>query len=146
MKRTAREKLGVILKSLGLRPIAAPVVSDVEQTLELYLPVQGNHVLVGRLTQESGRFVFRYSDTFKRRNDLPPITAFPDKHMAYESKELWPFFQVRLPPVDRADVQEVLRQQRIDESDTLALLAVVGRKAVSTPYEFRLMPAARTAG
>jgi HipA-like protein len=145
-RRGVRETLGAILESWGLRLSPAPAHTDAAQSLELYLPVSGEQVLVGKLTQESGQFLFRYSETFKRRSDLPPITAFPDKDAAYESKELWPFFQVRLPPVDRADVREILQRRRIDTNDTLTLLAELGKRAVSGPYEFKLVPAARAAG
>jgi HipA-like protein len=140
-KRPIRETLGAILESWGIRLSPASKHGGTAG-LELYLPIDGQHVLVGRLSQEDGEFVFRYSESFRRRTDIPPITAFPDKSVTYRSADLWPFFQVRLPPASRADVRKLVEEKRLDPSDPLVLLGELGRKAVSAPYEFRLVPKA----
>lgn len=106
------------------------------RTLYLYLPVQSRMVPVGTLSQEGKEFVFVYDKEFRRRDDLPPISAFPDKGGEYRSETLWPFFDVRLPPVERADVASKIKEKHLDPEDTLALLAEFGRKTLTTPYEF----------
>jgi hypothetical protein len=138
-RRNLRETLGSILESWGMKLSAArrPFVSS--RALELYLAVANERILVGRLTQEANEFVFRYAEGF-RRSDRPGVAAFPDKDREYRSIDLWPFFQVRLPPTERADVLAVLEEQKLHPDDVLGVLAVLGAKSVSTPYEFRLAP------
>ena len=106
------------------------------RTLFLYLPVEDKMVHVGTLSQEGREFVFVYDKGFRHRDDLPPISAFPDKGAEYRSETLWPFFDVRLPPVERADIASTIKEKHLDPEDTLALLAEFGRKTLTTPYEF----------
>ena len=92
------------------------------------------------LSQEGDEFVFAYSDDFKLRDDVPPVSAFPQKDKVYRSRTLWPFFDVRLPPIDRPDVEQAVRAKRIDTEDAIRLLAEFGRKTVATPYVFEVEP------
>jgi HipA-like protein len=108
------------------------------KTLYLYLPIESELVPVGVLSQEDKEFVFRYAQEFFSRTDLPALSAFPDRAREYRSPVLWPFFEVRLPPLDRPDVAAVIKARRIDPDDALALLATIGLKTLTTPYEFRL--------
>jgi HipA-like protein len=94
-------------------------------------------VLIGELSNDAGEYVFRYDANYAARADYPALAAFPDKQREYRSRELWPFFDVRLPPLNRADVQHVIRERNIDAGDTLRLLAELGRRTITTPYELR---------
>jgi HipA-like protein len=123
--------------SWGRPPRAASAVHS-GRVLYLYLPVGADQVAVGVLSQEGKEFVFRYTEQFAGRVDLPALSPFPDRTRTYRSAYLWPFFEVRLPPLERQDVAEVIQTQKLDPDDTLGLLAVFGRKALTTPYEFRL--------
>jgi HipA-like protein len=120
------------------RPPRAASPAHSGRTLYLYLPIESDMVPVGVLSQEGKEFVFKYTEQFVRRTDLPALSAFPDRTKPYRSTYLWPFFEVRLPPLDREDVAEIIKAQKVDPDDTLALLAVFGRKTLTTPYEFRL--------
>ena len=106
--------------------------------LYLYLPVQNEMVHVGILSQEGKEFVFRYDERFQHREDVPPISAFPDKTKEYRSEMLWPFFEVRLPPLDRPDIASQVKDRNVDQDDVLTLLAEFGQKTVTTPYEFKM--------
>ncbi len=99
----------------------------------LNLPAE-EPLLVGTLTSEEGEYVFRYSEPFKRRVEIPPIGAFPRRNLAYRSRELWPFFQVRLPPLDRPDVRQVVEDRKLDKNDLMAFLPELGGNAVTSPY------------
>lgn len=82
--------------------------------------------------------MFRYDPIFAQAQDATPISAFPDLDQEYRSEDLWPFFAVRLPPVEREDVKRALEQRHIPESDVLRLLAELSRRGVSSPYRFSL--------
>jgi HipA-like protein len=101
----------------------------------------GKRILVGSLTEEGREYVFRYAESFKRQQEIPPISAFPDVDEEYRSRQLWPFFSVRLPPLDRPDIEELLRERGLKKEDALALLAALARKPISTPFEFEMTAA-----
>lgn len=141
VKQALKEKMVDLLDSWGLRPSPAPR-GDSQRRLMLYLPEpDGSRVQVGVLTQESGEFVFRYSDEFRARNDLPALPAFPEKDEEYRSDHLWPIFEMRLPPTDRPDVERVIRERHLQSADKLQLLAELGRRTITTPFEFELQKA-----
>src|SRR5437899_8986399 len=79
-----------------------------------YTPVHGQPVIVGYLTFENGWWSFEYDSDYRRRSDLRPIEGFDDLFKVYRSRILFPFFAVRVPDEDRADVQLRLKQHNID--------------------------------
>jgi HipA-like protein len=108
--------------------------------LRLHLPTDDERVWVGSLSQERGQYVFRYSPDFKERSDLPALLAFPDKRKVYRAERLWPFFQARLPSTTRPDVERLMRERDIDPANTFLLLGELGKRTITTPYEFELAP------
>ncbi|MDQ3263097.1 MAG: HipA N-terminal domain-containing protein [Myxococcota bacterium] len=107
------------------------------ERLEVYQArPDGKSILVGFLSQDGSEFVFRYSPSFTARRDAVPISAFPDLHQdEYRADKLWPFFGVRLPPLDRDDVKEALVTYNLSPDEPLKLLARLARRTVSSPYE-----------
>jgi len=103
--------------------------------LKLALPDRGE-VRVGVLTQEGREFVFRYDSGFGDTPEAHALPGFPAFDEEYRSSHLWPFFQARLPPIDRADVRDVLARHDVDRGDTLRVLGTVSREAVASPYIF----------
>lgn len=91
--------------------------------------------LVGELTLDEGEYVFRYVPGYSGA----PISAFPETAGRYRAKFLWPFFEVRIPPASRKDVQEVMEAEKIDGSDPFEMLAKLGRLSVANSYELRLV-------
>jgi hypothetical protein len=95
--------------------------------------------LVGWLSQEGGEFVFKYDPRYAATNDAEPIPAFPDLDEVYRSRDLWPFFAIRIPPLDREDVKELLDRESIGvEEGALRLLATLAGRSVANRYELRL--------
>lgn len=111
------------------------VLSD--RRVEVSLAKGSQSILVGTLRQEEGEFVFEYSPAFKAQDELPPISAFPEKGCVYRSSALWPFFAVRLPPMDRKDVQSIIAEKKIPTHDVLRLVAELAGKSPTSPYELR---------
>lgn len=106
-----------------------------------YVPSARETVVVGHLDFDGSLWSFRYSDEYKARADLRPIEGFDDKERVYSSPYLFPFFAVRIPALDRRDVQEKLGRFRLREPDPAELLRIFGRRVVSSPA-FELVPAA----
>lgn len=105
-----------------------------------YTPPGEPSVTVGVLEFEGGVWAFSYSEAYKRRSDLRPIEGFDDVQRVYRSSALFPFFAVRIPDVDRKDVQLRLKADRIRDPEATDLLRLFGRRTVSSPA-FELLPA-----
>lgn len=133
MKRL-KETIAAVLESWGLAMPAPQKRTRPVRQLRLLVPVRGENVPVGTLSEDGDDFVFRYSQEFIDREDLPAIPAFPSKTEEYRSRALWPFFAVRLPPTARPDVERVIRERAIDSNDEFRLLEELGRRTVSSPY------------
>ena len=91
--------------------------------------------LVGELSLDEGEYVFRYVPGYSGA----PISAFPETTKRYRAEVLWPFFEIRIPPVSRKDVQEVMEAEKIDRNDAFEMLARLGRLSVANAYELRLV-------
>ena len=91
---------------------------------------------IGTLRKEPDEFVFEYDSAYVRAPDAVPIPAFPDLQTTYRAEKLWPFFAVRVPSVEREDVQAAMRRREIGDDDVLRLLGELSKRGVSSPYRF----------
>jgi HipA-like protein len=131
-----REKLLGFLHDWGISAAPAHETSSSRSGVDVVLNLpEEEPFVVGTLMTEGQEYVFRYSENFKRRLEIPAISAFPDRNQVYRSAELWPFFQVRIPPVDRKDVREILEAKKLDRTDLMSLLPALGGRAVTSPYD-----------
>ena len=121
-------------KEWGVKLIRAPSKTPKEQALEVYKKTAVKRVLVGRLSSEEGEYVFRYESGYKAE----PISAFPRRNQEYRSKRLWPFFAIRIPPLDRADMRQEIANRSLREDQVIEILGSVAKVSVSNPYEFKL--------
>jgi HipA-like protein len=127
-------------------PQASPEVVAVR--VRVLAPVEGaQHELrlIGVLSQEEGSFVFRYDPSFVASTEAEPILAFPDLQTEYRSRELWPFFAVRIPPADRKDVREALARMHLRPDQTLEVLGTLAKRSISNAYRLDLAPASARA-
>ena len=122
-----------LFRVLGAFTSKEPMRSSKTSDLLLSLPLE-KPIIVGRLQREDDGYVFRYSKEFAESH-LPLLPDFPRVDDTYRSPELWPFFAVRLPPVDRPDVKAQIEKLQIDKDDTLKLLGSLGQRVISSPYE-----------
>ena len=122
--------------------IARHSASGEDSVLRVYLhppsTPSAKRYLVGELTSDGSRWVFRYDRAYASDDSLPPISAFPRKDEVYESEILWQFFAVRLPPLEREDVKEAVERMGLREADKIHLLGLLSKRAVTSPYEFEL--------
>lgn len=130
-----RKRLSGFLQAWGLSATPARQDRPAGRGVDVVLDLSSEEPLVvGTLSTEGDQYTFRYSEVFKRRLDIPPISAFPDRDEVYQSRELWPFFQVRVPPLDRPDVRRIVEERHLDKNDLMSLLPALGGHAVTSPY------------
>jgi HipA-like protein len=97
-------------------------------------------VPVAELSQHQGKYRFQYLEKFTEKQ-LLLLPGFPKLDEIYESVDLFPFFEERIPDIRRPEVREWIKQQRVSETDKLALLDAVGRKVITDSFEMRLSAA-----
>ena len=119
----------------GMKLIGAPPSVPREKVLEIYRETASGHVLVGRLWCEHQEYVFSYDSSYKGK----PISAFPKMDHEYRSSHLWPFFAIRIPPLDRNDMRQEIANRSLSEDQIIEILGSVARVSVSNPYEFKLV-------
>ena len=105
------------------------------RSLEIYRQTPDGRYLVGRLSREQDEFVFRYDSDYGEE----PISAFPQIDQEYRSQHLWPFFAVRIPPIDREDMRKEILARSLEEDQIIEILGSVAKVSVTNPYEFELV-------
>ena len=122
------------VKTWGVNSVRAPSTRSEKTTLEVYQQSTDESSLVGRLWCEDGEFVFRYDSDYRGK----PISAFPDIEHEYRSEHLWPFFTVRIPPLDREDMRREMENRSLQNGHVIEILGSVAKVSVTNPYEFKL--------
>lgn len=128
-----------VLRSLRRRLLPwteAPLAHDVRSGDVIYVYLEDTKL--GVLRKEEDDFVFAYDRDYARSPQAAPISAFPDLGQIYRAERLWPFFTVRLPPIEREDVKRAMQTLDIHDDDVLRLLGELSKRAVSSPYRFSL--------
>lgn len=100
--------------------------------------------LVAKLSKEKreGRsiYTFQYLPAF-RELSLAPLPGIPYSEEVQRSTELWPFFIERIPDLRRPEISAWMRLKKLSEADDLRMLAELSSRAVTDPYEIRLVAA-----
>lgn len=89
---------------------------------------------VGTLRREGDEWVFEYSEAFCNQRMVTPIVDFPQVGREYRSKELWPFFALRIPSLTQAHVQRYLHSHGRAEADAADLMQQFGRRSIANPF------------
>lgn len=92
-------------------------------------------LLIGTLTVANGIWQFEYSDEFRRDGSYRPIVEFPDVNKTYRSPTLWQFFASRIPSLEQAEVEEILKREHIQEDDAVRLLQRFGKRTITNPFQ-----------
>ena len=131
-----------------LRKIFNWFSKDDELDVQIHLPkdeeakfiLKVDDIRIGTLYCEKGYWFFKYSDDFKEHaGEYNLITGFPDLDKTYQSDNLWPFFQIRIPGLKQPAIQEILEKEKIDKENEVALLKRFGYKTITNPYQLIMM-------
>lgn len=116
-------------KSEGQENIETP--NDI--TAKFILMYEG--FTIGYLTLEAGIWKFRYSEEYKKNPIVIPIVDFPNIMLEYANKNLWPFFSYRIPGLNQPSVQNIIKEEEIDENNEVELLKKFGEYTIYNPYK-----------
>jgi hypothetical protein len=79
---------------------------------------------------------FRYLPAFKELS-LAPLPGLPESSSDHWSADLWAFFTERIPDIRRPEIDAFLKVNKINRHDDLVLLAELGGRTVTDPFEIR---------
>ena len=96
-------------------------------------------MVIGHLSLRDGRWSFAYTDEFRSSRKIKPLMMFPDVEKVYQSEELWPFFQMRIPSLKQPVVRALIEKEHIDQNNLVELLRRFGRRTITNPFELREM-------
>ncbi len=99
----------------------------------IVLALKFEQTVIGRLWFADGNFCFKYADGFKG-SSLKRIPDFPDLDKSYKSPVLFPFFEVRIPNLEREDLADIVKKFGLNTSDELEILSKLGQRTTSDPY------------
>ena len=85
-------------------------------------------MVIGHLSLRDGRWSFAYTDEFRSSRKIKPLMMFPDVEKVYQSEELWPFFQMRIPSLKQPVVRALIEKEHIDQNNLVELLRRFGRR------------------
>lgn len=92
-------------------------------------------IRIATLHCDNGEWYFKYTDDFKNHADeYNRIVGFPDLNKIYKSEALWPFFQIRIPGLKQPAIQEIIKNENIDQANEAVLLKRFGKKTIANPY------------
>jgi hypothetical protein len=140
MMRTVRDRFSAILDQVRTWGLVLPRAGSSRGRVVLVRTQRGERepLLVGKLWQDQGDFVFEYDKKFVASPTAEPLSPFPQLDETYRSAELWPFFAVRIPPLRRADVRTLLEERGLKPEQTLEILGTLARRSATNPYELAL--------
>lgn len=95
---------------------------------------------IGRLTFESGKFSFVYTQGARnavQKSAFQPLYSFPDFDKEYQSEELFPLFANRVMRPSRPDYNDYLEYLNIPQhpDDPMAILSRSGGKKATDHFE-----------
>jgi len=106
---------------------------------KLIFKIMLGSLFVGTLRAEGGEWFFAYSQEFRDQRQIKPIVDFPILNREYRSRNLWPFFALRIPSPRQPAVREFISKMPEEKADEGILLKEFGGRSAANP--FRLVPA-----
>jgi HipA-like protein len=79
-------------------------------------------------------WIFQYSNDFINQDLIGTIEGFPNINKVYQSPNLFPFFDFRIPSLKRPEIQDIIKKEHIDATNKAELLAFFGKKTITNPY------------
>lgn len=95
--------------------------------------------LVGTLEFKLDKWIFEYSEEFKKNQFVLPLIDFPDRNKKYEFDDLMPFFATRIPNLNQPYHEIKLKKLAGDKTNLVSLLKIFGEKSINNPFELKYL-------
>jgi HipA-like protein len=97
-----------------------------------------NGKTIGILEHKGNKWIFKYSEQYKKEQFVAPLIDFPIVDKNYEFEELSPFFAARIPNLNQPFHLKKLSKYEGDKNDLVSLLEIFGKKSINNPFELIL--------
>ena len=102
--------------------------------IRLFLERRSKRLFVGKLERKEKKYIFSYDKKYLNyKKAIPFGQEFPLTKQYFESQEIFPSFQDRIPSKENPAYSDYCKQFGIspEEKDIFILLATIGRKGPS---------------
>lgn len=93
--------------------------------------------VIGTLEYKNNKWIFKYSDEYKKEKFILPLLNFPDVNKIYEFEDLVPFFATRIPNLNQPYHQKKINKYNGDKNNLVSLLKIFGEKSINNPFELK---------
>jgi HipA-like protein len=93
--------------------------------------------IIGFLEYKDKKWLFRYSENFKKNNFINPLLDFPLIDKEYQFTALPPFFAARIPSINQPFHKKKLLKYKGNVNDIVSLLEIFGVKSINNPFELK---------
>ena len=93
--------------------------------------------VIGTLEYKNNKWIFKYSDEYKKEKFMLPLLNFPDVNKIYEFEDLVPFFATRIPNLNQPYHQKKIDKNNGDKNSLVSLLKIFGEKSINNPFELK---------
>ena len=93
--------------------------------------------VIGTLEYKNDKWIFKYSDEYKKKKFMLPLLNFPDTNKVYEFEDLVPFFATRIPNLNQPYHQKKIDKYNGDKNNLVSLLKIFGEKSINNPFELK---------
>ncbi len=135
-----KEKLKILLKKLTPWSEDADFLGEFDsENQEGKFELLFNEKLIGTLEFKHKKWIFEYSDIFKKEQFVLPLIDFPDIDKKYEFDDLMPFFASRIPNLNQPYHEMKLEKQDGDKTNLVSLLKIFGEKSINNPFKLKYL-------
>ncbi|MEZ4797639.1 MAG: HipA N-terminal domain-containing protein [Flavobacteriaceae bacterium] len=133
-----KEKLKYLYKKLTPWSVDEDLISKISSTDEDGMfELLFEDKLIGTLEYQNEKWIFKYSDSFKKNPFVLPLIDFPDIDKVYEFEELMPFFAARIPNLNQPYHEWKLDKYEGDKTSLVSLLKIFGEKSINNPFHLK---------
>ncbi len=93
--------------------------------------------LIGILEYKNKKWIYKYSNEYKKKQFILPLLNFPDINKVYEFDELAPFFATRIPNLNQPYHQKKIKKHNGDKNNLVFLLKIFGEKSINNPFKLK---------
>lgn len=93
--------------------------------------------IIGTLQYTEGKWIFKYSEEYKKNQFILPLLDFPVIDKIYEFEDLTPFFATRIPNLNQPFHQRKIEKNNGDKNNLVSLLKIFGKKSINNPFELK---------
>ncbi len=132
-----KEKIKNIFKKLTPWSIDNEFVPIGENTENGKFELLFENKVIGTLEYKNNKWIFKYSNEYKKEKFMLPLLNFPDVNKVYEFEELVPFFATRIPKLNQPYHQKKINKYNGDKNNLVSLLKIFGEKSINNPFELK---------